>query len=74
MSTLAEPGTTPLLEVLATDPRVTTAAWVAETFHIDPLAVLASDRARFRLYVACARARQIANTPDTPASADPPER
>lgn len=64
MSTLADPKGLPLQDVLTTDPRVVTAAFVAETFSMDPVEVLAATRDIWRIRLAAANSRLRANDPD----------
>lgn len=64
MSTLADPHGLPLQDVLAGDPRIVAAAFVAETFSMDPVEVLAAPRDLWRIRLAAAAARNKANNPN----------
>lgn len=65
MSTLADPKGLHLNDVLTVDPRIRAAAFVAETFGMDPVVVLAAPRDIWRIRLAAANARARENNPDT---------
>lgn len=68
MITLADPQGQPLQDVLTEDTRIKAAAFVAETFSMDPIVVLDSDRDTWRIRLAAANARAKANSPDQEVS------
>jgi hypothetical protein len=68
--TLADPQGRPLQDVLTEDPRVRVAAFVAETFGMDPITVLAAPRDLWRIRLAAALSRAKANDPDRTEDGD----
>ena len=68
MITLADPQGHPLQDVLTEDSRIKAAAFIAETFSMDPIVVLASDRDTWRIRLAAANARAKVNSPDQEVS------
>lgn len=64
MSTLLDPLGRPLRDVLTEDPRIIAAAFVAETFSMDPVVVLSASRDLWRIRLAAAEARQRVNNPE----------
>lgn len=55
--------------MLTDDPRIKAAAFVAETFGMDPITVLAADRMTWRIRLAAALSRTT--TTDDPTGPEP---